>query len=228
MVKELNVTCGGSEWCIQKLARHSGAKWCGPGSPVKGEGSTASCQLHFESQRVADQSWKIWQSKTSKDNLCKSKKRLNHKCLRCFYYIWHLAINHSDSLEGCACPRVFSGKVSGNLQQRSKKIPLGSPGLWHAIPAKVWALSGKGNSLGKAGPAFQNTPGRSPQRLPQPSTTTFLSAASAPSFWVCCWSWSCVSVDPESCALWSLVKEEGRGTRNGYEASKGSKGISGL
>ena len=25
-----------------------------------------------------------------------------------------------------------------------------------------------------------------------------------------------------------LAKEEGRGTRNGYEASKGSKGISGL
>ena len=25
-----------------------------------------------------------------------------------------------------------------------------------------------------------------------------------------------------------LLKEEGRGTRNGYEASKGSKGISGL
>ena len=30
------------------------------------------------------------------------------------------------------------------------------------------------------------------------------------------------------CDLRGFVKEEGRSTRNGYEASKGSKGISGL
>ena len=29
-------------------------------------------------------------------------------------------------------------------------------------------------------------------------------------------------------AIWVLTEEEGRGTRSGYEASKGSKGISGL
>ena len=29
-------------------------------------------------------------------------------------------------------------------------------------------------------------------------------------------------------ANFAFLKEEGRGTRNGYEASKGSKGISGL
>ena len=32
----------------------------------------------------------------------------------------------------------------------------------------------------------------------------------------------------ETNANGSSFKEEGRGTRNGYEASKGSKGISGL
>ena len=37
--------------------------------------------------------------------------------------------------------------------------------------------------------------------------------------------------DGKTAASWGeekKIKEEGRGTRNGYEASKGSKGISGL
>ena len=43
------------------------------------------------------------------------------------------------------------------------------PAARHAIPAKVWALSGKEDGSWKTGPAFGSAPGLSPARPPQPS-----------------------------------------------------------
>ena len=43
------------------------------------------------------------------------------------------------------------------------------PAARNAIPAKVWALSGKGNGCWKIGRAFGNAAGFSPARPPQPS-----------------------------------------------------------
>ena len=42
------------------------------------------------------------------------------------------------------------------------------PAAPNAIPAKLWAFSGKDNGCWKIGPAFGNAPGFSPLRLPQP------------------------------------------------------------
>ena len=44
-----------------------------------------------------------------------------------------------------------------------------SPAARNAIPARVWALSGKENGCWKIGPTFGNAPGFSPLRPPQPS-----------------------------------------------------------
>ena len=43
------------------------------------------------------------------------------------------------------------------------------PAARNAIPAKVWAFSGKENGCWKIGPAFRNAPGLFPLRPPQPS-----------------------------------------------------------
>ena len=43
------------------------------------------------------------------------------------------------------------------------------PAAQNAIPAKVWAFSGKENGCWKIGLAFGNAPGFSPLRPPQPS-----------------------------------------------------------
>ena len=58
----------------------------------------------------------------------------------------------------------FSGKF-----RRCWKFFADFPAARNAIPAKVWAVSGKENGCWKIGPAFGNAPGFSPLRPPHPS-----------------------------------------------------------
>ena len=59
---------------------------------------------------------------------------------------WH--VGHGGSLsqktrEGCGSPKSFAGKVSGKFFDAARKLFTDFPAAWHAIPAKVWAFSGK-------------------------------------------------------------------------------------
>ena len=74
---------------------------------------------------------------------------------------------------------AYSGKVRliralRDCLQRSSTVSKKAPTVSekaspNAIPAKVWAFSGKENGCWKISPAFGNAPGFSPLRPPQPS-----------------------------------------------------------
>ena len=60
--------------------------------------------------------------------------------------------------EGWGCPKFLDGKVFRQISMLLE-IFIDFPAARHAIPAKVWAFSGKENGCWKIGPAFGNAPG---------------------------------------------------------------------
>ena len=70
--------------------------------------------------------------------------------------------------ESCGCPKFLSGKVFGQISTLLENSSTTFPAAQNAMPAKVWALSGKENGCWEIGPAFGNAPEFSPPRPPHP------------------------------------------------------------
>ena len=73
-----------------------------------------------------------------------------------------------------------------NFDAAGKLLP-DFPAVRNAIPAKVWAFSGKENGCWKVGPAFGNAAGFSPPRPPQPSWVLLKQRVSKQ--WVTTFAW---------------------------------------
>ena len=71
--------------------------------------------------------------------------------------------------EGCGCPTSLAGKSFRANFDAAVNFLTDFPAARNAIPAKVWALSGKENSCWKVGRAFGNAAGFYAPRPPQPS-----------------------------------------------------------
>ena len=90
--------------------------------------------------------------------------------LRDFFWTHKIkAQTFQKTREGCGCPKFLAGKVFRQISTLLENSSPIFPAAQNAIPAKVWAFSGKDNGCWKIGRACGNAAGFSPPRPPQPS-----------------------------------------------------------